>query len=115
MLGEFGWFTQRINYIKSCQKNIRAQACAENDNVNLICESMENVLVDPQNDYESLKTEQIDLDNRNILVRKLNSTRELRKVLLNATTTDLREHFPFFLVAPQLVSIFFPIGCINII
>lgn len=66
--------------MKSCRKNIQAQSRIVNDDVDNICESMENVVVDPQRDYESLKTEPIDLSNRDALVRKLNSTRELRRV-----------------------------------
>lgn len=93
--------------MKSCRKNIQAQSRIVNDDVEDICESMENVVVDPQRDYESLKTEPIDLSNRDALVRKLNSTRELRKVLLRAKETDLRENFPFFLAKPQLVSVIF--------
>lgn len=66
---------------------------------------MENTVLDPQRDYESLRTESIDLNDRNVLVRKLNSTRELRKILLNVNETDLRERFPFFLANPLLVSV----------
>lgn len=105
LLGESGWFTKRLNYVRNCRKNIQAQSRSVNDDLNEIHESMENIVIDPQRDYESLRTEPIDLNCRNILIRKLNSTRELRKVLLNAKETDLREQFPFFLSKPQMVSL----------
>lgn len=72
---------------------------------------MDNTVLDPQRDYESLRTDPIDLNDRNVLVQKLNSTRELRKTLLSAKETDLREHFPFFLAYPQLVSVIPPLIC----
>lgn len=105
LLGEAGWFTRRINYVRTCRKNIQAQSRTVNEDLNDIQESMENIAIDSQRDYESLRTEPIDMNNRDMLVRKLNSTRELRKVLLNARETDLREQFPFFLVQPQMVSV----------
>ncbi|XP_055308751.1 uncharacterized protein LOC129572737, partial [Sitodiplosis mosellana] len=103
LLGEFGWFTKRLNYVRTCRKNIQAQSRTVNDDLNDIQDSMQNIMVDPQRDYESLRMEPIDLNNRDMLIRKLNSTRELRKVLLNARETDLREQFPFFLVKPQML------------
>lgn len=106
LLGESGWFTRRIHYVKSCRKKIQTQSRTIDDDIEDISKSMENILVDPQLDYESLRSEPIDLNNRDVLVRKLNSTRELRKVLLKAKKTDLREHFLFFLGKPQLVSVF---------
>lgn len=105
MLGESGWFTKRLNYVRNCRKNIQAQSRSVNDDLNDIRESMENVVIDPQRDYESLRMEPIDLNCRDMLVQKLNSTRELRKVLLNAKETDLREQFPFFLAKPQMVGV----------
>lgn len=111
LLGEYGWLTRRLNYVKSCRKQI---VNSSTDGVDELGESMENISIDPQRDYQSLKTEVINKNNRDILVRKLNSTRELRMTLLHAKETDLREQFPFFFAEPQLVSIFFKIMCYNI-
>lgn len=59
---------------------------------------------DPEADLEYLKTNIIHKCNRNELIEKLNSTRDIRKILLTQTETDLRHRFPFFFAEPQLVS-----------
>lgn len=98
MLGENGWLTRRLNYVKLRRKNL--------DELNISNSIAETNEMTPEEDLERLKTSIIHKTSRDELVRKLNSTRELRKQMLKIETTDLREHFPFFLAEPTLVSIF---------
>lgn len=101
MLGENGWLTRRLNYMKLCKKKLATGA------VNVSIDNpIEEPLSNPECDLEWLKTHSIDKNDREGIVKKLNSTRELRKEMLKITETDLREQFSFFLVAPELVSIY---------
>lgn len=100
LLGENGWLTRRLNYIKLCKKNL---AHAEADmSMN---QSVQITPENPEQDFEWLKSNLIKKSDREELIKKLNSTRELRKNMLNATETDLREQFPFFFAEPELVSV----------
>lgn len=101
LLGENGWLTRRLNYMKLCKKKLAAGAV--NVSIN---NPIEEPLSNPECDLEWLKTNSIDKNDREGIVKKLNSTRELRKEMLKITETDLREQFSFFLVAPELVSIY---------
>lgn len=42
-----------------------------------------------------------------VLIAKLNSTRDLREKIIRDKNTDLRENFPFFFSHPELVCIRF--------
>lgn len=67
-------------------------------------ESAESQPPNPNDYLEDLKTALVTKCSRNELIRKLNNTRELRKVLLTTAETDLRHRFPFFFADPELVS-----------
>lgn len=91
-MGENGWLTRRLNYIKMCKKNLADATELAEQSLNESTESLDNA----KRDLEWLKTNLIRKSDRNDLIKKLNSTRELRKEMLKATETDLREQFPFF-------------------
>lgn len=100
-MGENGWLTRRLNYIKVCKKNLADATELAEQSLNESTESLDNA----KRDLEWLKTNLIRKSDRNDLIKKLNSTRELRKEMLKATETDLREQFPFFFAEPELVSV----------
>lgn len=87
--------------MKTRQKGIAAAELPVNDDPT---ESSESNPPIPDDDLEYLKTALIHRCNRDELTRKLNSTRDLRKILLTQTETDLRHRFPFFFAEPELVS-----------
>lgn len=108
LLGENGWLTRRLNYVKTRLKSIAAAELPAVDMANDIpIESNESPTPNPDDDLESLKSALIQNGSRDEMIRQLNSTRELRKILLTQTETDLRHRFPFFFVDPELVSIIF--------
>lgn len=57
-------------------------------------------------DLEFLKYCMIGNIDENILIDKLNSTRELRNELMSNEDSDIRTNFPFFLSKPELVNEF---------
>lgn len=75
-----------------CKKNLADATELAEQSLNESTESLDNA----KRDLEWLKTNLIRKSDRNDLIKKLNSTRELRKEMLKATETDLREQFPFF-------------------
>lgn len=104
LLGENGWLNRRLNYVKSRLKSIAAAELPAND---IPTGSNESLPPNPNDDLENLKSTLIHKSSRDEIIRKLNSTRELRKIMLKQTETDLRHQFPFFFADPELVSIIF--------
>lgn len=103
-MGDNGYFTRRINYIKS----FRARRQREM-NASMVCDDSiggnEPSLEDQEDDLQFLKYCLVrDLD-ENVLIQKLNSTRALRQEKMKDTRFDLRENFPFFFSAPHLVRL----------
>lgn len=96
LLGEKGWFANRLTYIKQCRKANEAAAILPNEE--------ENDEANPSEDLKLLKTICIDKCSHGDLIMLLNSTRGLRKDMMKVKETDLRENFPFFFIKPALVS-----------
>lgn len=96
LLGEKGWFANRIAYTKQCRKVNEAAAIMSNEE--------ENNEANPSEDLKLLRTICIDKCSHGVLIKLLNSTRELRKDMMKVGETDIRENFPFFFVKPALVS-----------
>lgn len=90
--------------MKSRQKVIAAAELPANDDSTGGNESQPP---SSEDDLEELKSALIHKCSRDELMRKLNSTRDLRKILLTQTETDLRHRFPFFFAEPELVSLIF--------
>lgn len=109
MLGENGWLTRRLNYMKLRQKNIMAAELSVTDNSIVDVDEPPN----PERDLEDLKTAMVQSLTRENLVQKLNSTRDLRKILLTKKETDLRHRFPFFFAEPKLVSVMISISLVR--
>lgn len=96
LLGEKGWFANRLTYIKQCRKANETAAILPNEE--------ENDEANPSEDLKLLKTICIDKCSHCDLIMLLNSTRGLRKDMMKVKETDLRENFPFFFIKPALVS-----------
>lgn len=96
---ENGWFKTRLNYL-SQRQNKRNSSIAQQS---LDHEEMSNSLTENE-DMEFLKHAIIEQANFKSIIEKLNSTRNLRRQMLLAKETDLRENFPFFFSHPKLVS-----------
>lgn len=91
MLGDNGWLIRRLRYVKTRQKEIAAAELTADESV-----ENDSQPPNPENDLETLKTALIRNYDRVELVRLLNSTRGIRKILLTKIETDLRHRFPFF-------------------
>lgn len=86
-----------MTYIKQCRKANEAAAVMRNEDG--------NSEINPSEDLKLLRTICIDKCSHGDLIKLLNSTRELRKEMMGAGETDIRENFPFFFVKPALVSL----------
>lgn len=98
--------------MKTRQKEIAAAELPVNDVEPT--ESSESQAALPDDDLEDLKTALIRSCSRDELIRKLNNTRDLRKILLTKTETDLRHQFSFFFAEPELVSNIFVCAMYNV-
>lgn len=62
-----------------------------------------NTETTPEEDLLFLKNCVIKNTDMNVIISKLNSTRDLRKRMMMNQDVDLRESFPFFISDPKLV------------
>lgn len=92
----------RLKYVKHCRRRIEAAELSTNEMP--MNDSTEMEPPNPVRDLEDLKTDIIHRCSRDELIRKLNSTRDARKVLMLRKETDLRHQFPYFFAEPKLVS-----------
>lgn len=60
--------------------------------------------VNIEDEIQVLKSLIVNEGNMNIIVDKLNLTREYRSTLLKRTDIELKEYFPYFFTHPPLVS-----------
>lgn len=103
MLGDNGWITRRLIYVKDIQKNIEKHARGVNKDTSPARNAIDETQA--EFDLDSLKKMMTRNFNISEAVEKLNSTRKYRKLLMAKKETDVRQKFPFFLVNPQLVSL----------
>lgn len=103
MVGDNGWISRRLVYMKECQRNIDKNACCNNNN-NTPSNQKDIDEKQVESELENLKRMMIRDCNITDAVEKLNLTRKYRKELTVKKDVDLRLKFPFFLSNPKLVS-----------
>lgn len=91
-----------MNYLRTRQKELI--------NVSGVDNSLQLSIIEPdlnkqQEDLDFLKTCVVNDVSRDVLILKLNSTRELRDKIMKDEGTDIRECFPFFFADPKLVCL----------
>lgn len=96
MLGVGGYVNNRLKYLVSKYKDPNAQEAPNQP---------DNIETTPEEDLLFLKNCVIKNTDVNVIIARLNSTRDLRKSMMKNRNVDLRESFPFFISDPQLVSI----------
>lgn len=105
LLGENGYFTRRIKYIKSRKANRQRELNATlASNHEISFDSNEISLDQQKEDLDFLKYCVIGNADENVLVERLNTTRELRRKLMSDENSDIRTNFPFFFSNPELVN-----------
>lgn len=97
MLGVGGYVNNRLKYLVSKYTDPKAQEIQTQQN---------NTESTPEEDLLFLKNCVVKNTDIQIIISKLNSTRDLRKTMMMNENIDLRESFPFFMSDPKLASHF---------
>lgn len=97
MLGVGGYVNNRLKYLASKYTDPNAREIPNQQN---------NTNALPEDDLFFLRNCVIKNADLNVIISKLNSTRDLRKSMMTNENIDLRESFPFFFTDPKLVSFF---------
>lgn len=96
-----------MNYVKSRLKENQNRLNVSNVNGSFEASQVEIDWDKQREDLDYLKYCVVNDAMDDTFIQKLNSTREIRKKIMDDQQTDIREHFPFFFVNPNLVSLSF--------
>lgn len=100
LIGDRGLFSIRLKYLQQRQKR-----CLATESESPLNEESSIEAVSAEEDLQYMKSAVITNTNMEMMIAKLDTTRELRRTMLRDKDIDMREHFQFFFSHAVLVSI----------